>query len=380
MIIHLDADAFYASCEQAADARLRGKVMAVGGSRRGIIASASYEARRLGIYTPMATTNALRMVPGLILVKGRFERYEWFSRRIFEFIEELTPYVERTSIDEGYFRLAEGDKRAPLTVAQELQEKIERRLRVTVSFGIASNKLISQIVSKLKKPRGLAVVESGDEAEFLAPLDVKWLPGVGGRTEAALKAAGFHRIEQVRAASQGRVAAVVGDYAPKLLQYATGIDDRPLVVERGEALSYSHQETFGANTADRGALERTMKMLLDDLIRQVVDDEKSVRTVAVRVRLEKMQDTERSESLAEPSSLAEDFYPLVERLLHRAWDGRAPVRLVAVRLSNVYDGVIAGDLFTREEKGKRLALQKTMHDLQRRYGDNAIMRGHSCEG
>lgn len=379
MIIHLDADAFYASCEQAADARLRGKVMAVGGSRRGIIASASYEARRLGIYTPMPTANALRLVPNLTLVKSNFDRYEWFSRRMFEFIEDLTPWVERTSIDEGYFRLPDGNTQDPLEVARQLQETIERRLRVTVSFGIASNKLISQIVSKLKKPRGLAMVPLGEEAEFLAPLDVKWLPGVGGRTETALKGAGFQRIEQIRESSLARLAAVVGDYAPRLQQYAAGIDERPLVVERGEALSYSHQETFNVNLTDRGALERTMKTLLDDLIRQIVDDGKSARTIAVRVRLDKMQDTERSESLPEPSSLAEDFYPLIERLLDRAWDGRASVRLAAVRLSNIHEGVVAGDLFTRAEKGKRLALQKTMHDLQRRFGENAIKRGHACE-
>lgn len=377
MIIHLDADAFYASCEQAADPRLRGQIMAVGGLRRGIIASASYEARALGIYTPMPTSRALRLCPGLKIVRSRFDRYEWFSRTMFGMLEDVTPTVERTSIDEGYFRLPDSSVTAAVDAASRLQQEILRRLQIPVSFGIATSKLVSQIASKLKKPRALAIVPPGTEAEFLAPLDIKWLPGVGGKTEQMLKAAGFNRICDVVASDENELTSVVGGLAAGLKRHACGEDDRPLVIDRGDSLSYSHQETFGQNITDHRFIERTLKTLLDDLARKLVKDGKSARTIAIRVRSLRMQDTERSESLPEPSSLAEDFHPLLTSLLDRAWDRKTPIRLAAVRLSNIHEGIIAGDLFTREDKGRRLALQQTINDLQLRFGTCAIMRGHA---
>lgn len=379
MIIHLDADAFYASCEQAADPRLRGQIMAVGGLRRGIIASASYEARALGIYTPMPTSRALRLCPDLRIVRSHFDRYEWFSRRLFGMVEELTPCIERTSIDEGYFRLPDSSMAAAIDAAGHLQREILRRLQIPVSFGIATSKLVSQIASKLKKPRALAAVPAGTEADFLAPLDIKWLPGVGGKTEQVLKSAGFNRISDVVAAEEAELAGIVGSMAAGMKRSAVGEDERPLVTDRGDSLSYGHQETFAQNVTDRTFIERTLRTLLDDLTRKLVEDGKSARTIAIRVRSLQMRDTERSESLPEPTSLAEDFHPLIVRLLDRAWDGKTPLRLASVRLSNIHDGVIAGDLFTREEKGRRLVLQQAITDLQRRFGTHAAMRGHAWQ-
>ena len=155
MILHLDADAFYVSCEQAADTRLRDQMIAVGGLRRGIIASACYAARQRGIYTPMPSQKALQICPELKIVRSNFGRYEWFSRTMFEMVADLTPLLERTSIDEGYFQLPTNSTSDPETVARDLQATLWQRLRLPVSFGIASSKLISQIASKLNKPRAL---------------------------------------------------------------------------------------------------------------------------------------------------------------------------------------------------------------------------------
>jgi nucleotidyltransferase/DNA polymerase involved in DNA repair len=151
-IVHLDADAFFASVEQSADARLRGKPIAVGGESRGIIASASYEARKFGIYTPMPTARARKLCPKLIVLPGDYERYEVFSKRMFSFAYDFTPNVEQTSIDEGYFDITANRTKPPVEIAQIISQAIRQSLKITVSEGVASNKLISQIASKLNKP------------------------------------------------------------------------------------------------------------------------------------------------------------------------------------------------------------------------------------
>src|SRR5437016_6457509 len=173
-ILHLDADAFFASVEQSTDARLRGKPIAVGGEKRGIIASASYEARQFGIYTPMPTVMARRLCPRLIILPGDFDKYELFSRLMFSYAYDFTPDVEVGSIDEGYFDLSGAPKPA-LSIAETIRHAIRQSLKLSVSEGIASNKLISQIASKLKKPAAFQFVPPGNEAQFLSPLANQWL-------------------------------------------------------------------------------------------------------------------------------------------------------------------------------------------------------------
>src|SRR4030095_13922791 len=148
-IVHLDADAFFAAVEQAADPKLRGKAVAVGGERRGLIASASYEARKFGVYTPMPTVRARKLCPKLIVLPGNFERYEQFSKWMFGYCYDFTPDVEQTSIDEGYFDLTANRKKSPVEIALTIREAIGQSLKITVSEGIASNKLVSAVASKL---------------------------------------------------------------------------------------------------------------------------------------------------------------------------------------------------------------------------------------
>ena len=172
VIVHLDADAFFASVEQAADSRLRGKPVAVGGEKRGIIASASYEARKMGIYTPMPTARARKLCPKLILLPGDFEKYEKFSRWMFSYAYDFTPDVEIASIDEGYFDLS-GVRKPPVEVAQTIRRAIGQSLKISVSEGIGSSKLVSQIAAKLRKPAAFECVPSGQERASCAfPLAV----------------------------------------------------------------------------------------------------------------------------------------------------------------------------------------------------------------
>lgn len=180
-IVHLDADAFFASVEQAADCRLRGKPIAVGGESRGIIASASYEARKFGVYTPMPTAQARRLCPKLIVLPGHYDLYEEFSNGMFAYAYDFTPEVERTSIDEGYFDLTANRKKPAIEIALIISKAIRQSLKITVSEGVASNKLISQIASKLNKPAAFECVPGGQEKQFIQPLPNRWLPGCGFR-------------------------------------------------------------------------------------------------------------------------------------------------------------------------------------------------------
>jgi DNA polymerase-4 len=196
-IVHLDADAFFASVEQSADARLRGKPMAVGGETRGIIASASYEARKFGIFTPMPTARARKLCPKLIVLPGDYERYEQFSNWMFGYAYDFTPNVEQTSIDEGYFDITANHSKPYIEIAQTIGKAIRQLLKITVSQGIASNKLVSQIASKLNKPCAFQSVPEGGEKLFLHPLPNRWLPGIGPKSSLRLNAAGLASIGQI---------------------------------------------------------------------------------------------------------------------------------------------------------------------------------------
>src|SRR5690349_19476307 len=196
VIVHLDADAFFAAVEQAGDPKLRGKAVAVGGERRGIIASASYEARKFGVYTPMPTIRARKICPKLIVLPGDFERYEQFSNWMFSYCYDFTPEVEQTSIDEGYFDLS-GTRKPAAEIALTIRKAIGQGLKISVSEGIGTNKLVSAVASKLRKPAALCEVPPGQEAVFLHPLANKWLPGIGPKTSVRLNAAGLAEIRHI---------------------------------------------------------------------------------------------------------------------------------------------------------------------------------------
>ncbi|MBM3853062.1 MAG: DNA polymerase IV, partial [Verrucomicrobia bacterium] len=188
-IVHLDADAFFVSCELALRPDLRGRKCAVGGRERGIISSASYEARACGVYTPMPTQRALQVCPDLVLLPHTAGLYGRVSEQMFDLCESLSPLVQRNSIDEGYLDLGPCGLTAEEEVTARvrgLQGRIWEELQVPVSFGLATNKLVAQVASKLRKPRGFVVVPPGTEAAFLAPLPIGKLPGIGVKTEANL--------------------------------------------------------------------------------------------------------------------------------------------------------------------------------------------------
>lgn len=381
-IVHFDADAFFASVEQAADPRLRGRPVAVGGTHRGIVASASYEARSYGIYTPMPTSRARRQCPKLILVPPRFELYEQFSANIFGMAEEITPVIEKQSVDEGYLDLTGSRaclRREPDDIAEKFRGDVKDWLKLTISQGLARNKLLSQIASKLRKPNGLIAVPPRAEAElaFLHPLPVQWLPGIGAVGAKLFQSAGLTRVGQVAAMPLGWLTELAGSGAKQLREFARNIDERPVVTTRPDAQSYGHQDTFDTDTTDAAFVEATLRRLVDRAFSQVRADGKQIRTVTVKIRYTDMDEHQGQESLREPTDVEDHAYPILSRLLRRLWDRRVRLRMVQVKLSNVYSGFSQLDLFGVKERQRRLAV--TCEEIRERYGPRGMMRGHDLK-
>ena len=357
---------------------MRGKPIAVGGEKRGIIASASYEARRFGIYTPMPSIQARRLCPKLILLPGDFEKYELFSRLMFSYAYDFTPDVEIGSIDEGYFDLT-GTRKPPLSIATTIRDAIRQSLKLSVSEGIAANKLVSQIASKLKKPSAFEYVPTGDETHFLSPLANKWLPGIGPKTATQLNAAGLARIGQIAQTPIDLLGLLVGRMAFQLHNFSLGIDERPIIPVRAPAKSYGEQETFASDTTDEDFLAATLRRMADKLMAKVRADGKSIRTLTIKVRYNDMDEQQASESLNEPTDLETDIYSLTSALLRKAWQRRVSLRLVSLRLSNVYDGWFRSTLALDTAACQHLAQQRLAHtvdELREKYGRSVLLRGH----
>jgi DNA polymerase-4 len=379
LIVHLDADAFFVSVEQALKPELRGTKCAVGGAERGIISSASYEARACGVYTPMPTARARKVCPDLIMIKHSSGLYGKYSHRMFDLCETLTPLVQRNSIDEGYLDLSMCGFRTLAEIegaVRALQKKIWDVLEITVSFGLATNKLVAQIASKLRKPRGFVVVPPGTEAEFLAPLPIGKLPGIGAKTEATLSGRhGLKLIRDISARSETELAAIFGDSWRDMLATACGEDDRPVHTEHEDAKSYSQQETFFTDIAEFAQIERVAKRMVDELMPKIREDRKRVRTMTVKVRYPDFTQESHGQSLETATDLEAPFYPLVPELLRKAWKKRRPLRLVSVRFSTVEDGARQLEMFAQaDEKRRRLA--DVLDRLNNRGRASVVQHGH----
>jgi DNA-directed DNA polymerase III PolC len=377
-MVHVDADAFFASVEQAGDTRLRGKPVAVGGEKRGIIASASYEARAFGVYSPMPTARARRICPGLILIPGDYEKYEQFSKWMFSYAYDFTPDVEICSIDEGYLDLRHARKSA-FDIAETLRRAIRQSLKISVSEGLASNKLVSQIASKLKKPDAFIYVPDGEERRFLAPLANRCIPGIGPQTAKRLDAAGLTAIGQIANTPADLLSMLVGSWAPTLKELANGIDPRPLVRAAPAAKSYSHQHTYEEDVTDLDLILKTLFRMVDDLMQQVRGAKHLIRSLCVKVRYNDFANDQHSETLAEPTDLETDLYPRIRILLNIAWRRRVSLRAVTLRVAKVYTGYRPAELPLYPEQLNRIAhrkLAETIDHLHKELGRKVIVRGY----
>jgi DNA polymerase-4 len=301
------------------------------------------------------------------------------SRRMFDLCETLTPTIERRSVDEGYMDLSGcgyGSQAELESNVRNLNSRIAAELGISLSWGLAANKLVSALASKLRKPRGFVVVLPGQEAVFLAPLEIGRLPGIGSKTEPLLVAAGIRTIADLLVAPESLLRRFFGDRHAAVLALARGEDSAPVETQEWEARSYSQQETFATDIDDFAAIEQVAKRMLDELLPKLRADSKAARTLTVRIRYPGMEDASASKSLPNPSDLENDFYPLLAPLLRTAWRLRRPLRLVGVRLSHIDQPEGQLELFGAAEQDRRRRLAATVDALKRAKGVNAVTRGH----
>jgi hypothetical protein len=253
--------------------------------------------------------------------------------------------------------------------------KPSRRLKE----GIGSNKLVSQIASKLNKPAAFQTVPGGQEKQFLHPLPNRWLPGIGPKTAMRLNAAGLADIGQIAATPIDMLALLLGSQAPTMRQFANGVDERPLIHASEPQKSYSQQETFNEDVTDEEYVEAVLRHMADRLFAAVREEGRSVRTLMVKVRYNDHDENQRAESLREPTDLETDIYGRLRGLLREAWQRRVSLRMVSLKLSNVYDGVFRSELALEtnarnHEARERLAA--TLDELRRNKGWSVVLRGH----
>lgn len=335
-IVHIDMDAFYASVEQRDRPELRGKPVAVGGrpEGRGVVAAASYEARRFGVRSAMSMAAAVRRCPELVILRTDFAKYRAVSQQVFDLFRAVTPLVEPLSLDEAYLDVTENawDEPYATRVAKRLKAQIRETTGLTASAGVAPNKFLAKIASDWQKPDGLTVVSPDRVESFLQQLPVGALWGVGPVTERRLREAGIERLVDVRDVDDAALRGLVGSHGPSLRRLAHGIDERPVVAHR-ERKSKSSEQTYALDLID---LE-TIRAEIDRMARASVDwlhrADTRARTVTVKVRYEDFTTVTRSDTGRVATDDADAIAYRAQRLIDRTEAGVRPVRLLGVGVS-----------------------------------------------
>jgi len=335
-IIHLDMDAFYASVEQRDAPELRGRPVAVGGpaESRGVIAAASYEARRHGVRSAMPTSRALRLCPDLVLLRPDFQRYRAVSRQVMDILHSATPLVEPIALDEAYLDVTENlfGERYATRVAQRLKQAIREATGLTASAGVAPNKFLAKIASGWRKPDGLTVIPPERVEAFLQELPVEALWGVGPVTAKKLHALGVRRLVELRATDALALRQAVGRQADALRRLAIGEDDRPVTPDRPRK-SISGETTYAVDLADRAEIRAEIERLARRAAATLADKQLRARTVNIKVRFGDFSTVTRSHtaSLAtrDPAEIVARAVALVERTDAAGEPARA-VRLLGV--------------------------------------------------
>jgi len=306
-------------------------------------------------------------------VSGHFELYERFSERIFGWCEELTPQVERSSIDEGYLDLAgrAGGLAGAIRALRGLDREICGELKITVSSALALRKGVARIASKAHKPHGFTVVPAGSEAAFLAPLPLPHLTGIGPVAAGRLAGIGLRTIADLVRAGPDRLYPLLGRRTAALLELARGEGDEPVVTDAVAAQSFSGQETFALESGSEAAVERALKALLAAQLRRLRATRQGARTLAIGLRYSDRETAQAAHSIAEPSSIDADFLPHIRPLLRRAWQRRVQVNQVRLELSRLYPDWIQGDLFA-PARPRQLALCRLGDELAGRFGPAAL--------
>ncbi len=380
MILHVDMDAFYASVEQRDRPELRGRPVVVGGSAegRGVVCAASYEARKFGVHSAQPAVTAKRFCPDAVFIAPRMKHYAQVSRQIFERFQRFTPLVEPLSLDEAFLDVtgSVGLFGPAEEIACQIKRDIRSELGLVASVGVAPNKFLAKIASDLEKPDGLVVVDSNRIQQFLDPLPVGRLWGVGRVTNQKLENRGVRTIGELRQLSPGAMRLLFADQGDHLSRLASGIDDRRVTIDR-KSKSISHETTFPADVSDRDVLEAWLLELSDQLASRLRRNRLAGRTLHLKVRFHDFRTLSRSATFAEPTNLTQ---PIADVALSLYRDKIAvdhpPVRLLGVGLSR-FDGPSSHQqsLFAEEEHQQQRQIDHVADQIREKFGHDALARG-----
>ena len=435
VIFLVDIDAFFAQVEQILRPELAGRPVIVGGlvTDRSVVASASYEARARGIKTAMPIREAHRLCPDAVFLRGDFHAYARFSDAMMDLCRRYTPLVEPMSLDEAYLDVSgcrqlfetQGIVRPPpeiprgrfpdpphpgaagqethhaqaveestvtqqrvavppagpwpLEAADHLKRSIKRELQLNVSVGAGTNRVVAKIACDYAKPNGVAWVRPGYEAEFLAPLPLKELPGIGPKTAERLAQYNLQRIGDLVKIPEKMLVEHFGPGGEVLAARARGIDSTPVSAEPGNPKSISRETTFESNLIDRGAMQAMLYYLLERACRQLRDVGLLARTLTVKVRYADFKTESRSRRLPTFSDHDDDFWPVAVGLFSKAYTRRVGVRLVGVALSHFAPGGRQMDLFAEGAYGRRTRYYRSIDRIRERFGFSALATGRAIE-
>lgn len=365
-IIHADLDAFFASVEQLDKPELRGRPVVVGAppQSRGVVAAASYEARAFGIRSAMPMAAALRLCPEAVRVPPRFERYSEISRQVMDIFRQFTSLVEPMSLDEAFLDVTKAvEKGHPAEelalstvegIARAIKERVRQEVGLTVSVGVASSRSVAKIASDMGKPDGLVLVPPGTERQFLAPLPVRSLWGVGPKTAERLAAESITSVGELAERSEEWARKLFGERGVYLSHLARGIDDSPVIVEH-ETKSVSSETTFPRDVGDLRALEASLRELARETAERLRRHGLKGRTVKIKLRLADFTTFTRQTTLAHPTDAIDTIYREAARLLAREVIDSRRFRLLGVGVSNFRpeEGEEQPTLFSLDERALR---------------------------
>jgi len=336
-IIHLDMDAFYPAVEVRDHPELKGKPVIVGGGReRGVVSSASYEARRFGVHSAQPIATAIRLCPHGVFLPVRMSRYKEVSRQIFEIFHRFTPLVEPLSIDEAFLDVTGVERLVgqPQEIALKIKQKVLEDTGLTISAGVAPSKFVAKIASDIDKPDGLTVVPSDRVREFLDPLPVNKMWGVGKATQQVLARLGVRTFQDLRQMPVGLLERTLGKHGAAMHRLAMGIDDRAVEPEH-EAKSIGHEETFDRDILDPDQAKQEILSLAGRVARRMRQEHVRGRTVSLKVKYADFTQITRAVTLPEPVDDSGEIYAAACRLLEKTGVGKRPVRLIGVSLSQL---------------------------------------------
>lgn len=378
-IVHVDMDAFYAAIEQLDNPELRGRPVIVGGDPegRGVVSTASYEARKFGVHSAMPAAQARRLCPQGIFLRPRFARYEEVSQQIRQILYRYTPLVEPLSLDEAFLDLTGTEKLlGPAEeVAREIKQKIFQGTGLACSVGVAPNKFLAKLASDLGKPDGFLVVREGEELGFLRDLPIERLWGVGEATARRLRGLGISTIGELQALPLEELLARFGRSGRLFSELARGIDRSPVVPDRS-ARSLGAERTFPEDIADPAELKRVLFKLSEEVGQRLRGERLKGRTVQLKVRFADFSTITRATTLDRPTAMSERIFEEVERLFSERVELKQGVRLLGVQVSRLLgEAEEQLPLFQDEREARSAELERLIDELRARFGKEVLKWG-----